>query len=364
MWFRVGRTGGKSVFHLNSAPQSTTLRGHKDRIFESRKGKYTMSRIVLPVFLLVWALGWNTAAFPQTYPDRPIQLIVPNVPGSIVDVNARLLTGELGENLGARIVVQNRPGAASTLGTAELVRSRKDGYTIGYLTASSVIYTRVSNPATVPYDPEKELEPLGCHVFVPTTVAVLASSPWKTFPQLIEHAGKNPGKLRVSTLGLGAIDHFNCEIVQSLAGVEFTLVPFRGGESVITALLGAHVDLTFDAFGKVIPHVEAGRLRILLVSRKMPGYSGIPTATELGYPQELLATWFAFFGPAGMPEGVKQRLVSAIEKAVAKPELRAKVEKMGYLPEYRSPEELGRMMRQEYGTASAIARRIGLQKGN
>lgn len=323
-----------------------------------------MRRILIPTLLLAWGLGWSTGAFPQSYPDRPVQLIVPNVPGSILDVNARLLTGELGELLGTRIVVQNRPGAASTLGTAELVRSKKDGYTVGYLSASSVVYTRVSNPGTVPYDPEKDLEPLGCHVLVPTTVAVLASSPWQTFPQLVEHARKNPGRLRVSILGLGAVDHFNSEIVQSLAGVEFTLIPFKGGESVITALMGGHVELTFDAFGKVIPHVDAGKLRILLVSRKMPGHPGIPTATELGYPQELLATWFGFFGPAGMPEGVKARLVAAVEKAVARPELRAQVEKMGYLPEYRSPAELARMIRQDYGAASAIARRIGLHKGD
>lgn len=310
-----------------------------------------MKRSVLLVCLtwMVGALAVNApVARAQRFPDRPIQLIIPNVPGSIMDINARVLTEELGKILGTQIVVLNKPGAASTLGTAELVRSKKDGYAIGYLSASSVIYTRISNPETVPYDPAKDLEPLGCHVFVPLTVTVQESSPWKTFSELIDYAKKNPGKLRVSTLGMGAIDHFNTEIIQSVAGVEFTHVPFKGGESVITALMGGHVEVTFDAFGKIIPHVEAGKLRMLLISKKMPGYPNLPTATELGYKQDLLSTWFAFYAPAGLPDDVKKTLISAIEKTVTNPEFKAKAVKMGYVPEYRSPAELTKLMTGDY----------------
>ena len=168
--------------------------------------------------------------------------------------------------------------------------------------------------------------------------------------------------LRVSTLGIGGIDHFNTEIIQSIAGVELTPVPFKGGESVITALMGGHVEVTFDAFGKILPHVEAGKLRILLISKKMPGYEKIPTATELGYKQDLLSTWFAFFAPAGLPEEVKKTLVSAVQRAILNPELEAKALKMGYVPGYRSPADLSRLVGADYAVASAIARKIGLQK--
>jgi tripartite-type tricarboxylate transporter receptor subunit TctC len=103
--------------------------------------------------------------------------------------------------------------------------------------------------------------------------------------------------------------------MQAMTGAQFTMIPFKGGEAVITALLGGHVEVTFDAFGKIIPHVDSGQLRILLVSKKMPGYPHIPTAAELGYKQGLLSTWFAFYGPSGLPEDIKKTLVTAIEQS-------------------------------------------------
>jgi len=126
--------------------------------------------------------------------------------------------------------------------------------------------------------------------------------------------------------------------------------------------LGGHVEVTFDAFGKVNPHVTSGKLRILLISKKMPESPDIPTATELGYKQGLLSTWFAFYGPSGMPDEVKKTLVSAIEKAVKNPELKGKVDKMGFLVDYKSPSDLNKLVKEDYETANAIAIRIGLRK--
>jgi tripartite-type tricarboxylate transporter receptor subunit TctC len=321
------------------------------------------SVIIAGLFLTICGLSLGTStAHAQPFPSRPIQLIIPNVPGSIMDINARVLTDDLGKTLGTQIIVIDKPGAASIFGTDFVAKSRKDGYTLGYLSASSLIYTRITHPETFPYDPDKDLDPLGLHLFVPLTVTVQASSPWKTFGELIDYAKKNPGKLRVSTIGVGAIDHFNLEIMQSITGAQFTHVPFKGGESVITALLGGHVEATFDAFGKVNPHVTSGKLRILLISKKMPESPDIPTATELGYKQGLLSTWFAFYGPSGMPDEVKKTLVSAIEKAIKNPELKGKVDKMGFLVDYKSPSDLNRLVKEDYETANAIAIRIGLRK--
>ena len=320
---------------------------------------------VLIVGLLLTAYGLSvgtSTAHAQPFPNRPIQLIIPNVPGSIMDINARVLTDDLGKTLGTQVIVMDKPGGASIFGTDVVAKSKKDGYTLGYLSASSLVYTRITHPETFPYDADRDLEPLGLHLFVPLTVTVQASSPWKTFGELIDYAKKNPGKLRVSTIGVGAIDHFNLEIIQSITGAEFTHVPFKGGESVITALLGGHVEVTFDAFGKVMPHVTSGKLRILLISKKMDESPNIPTATELGYKQGLLSTWFAFYAPTGIPEEVKRVLVTAIEKAIKNPELKAKVDKMGFLVEYKSPSELNKLMREDYETANAIALRIGLRK--
>ncbi len=317
--------------------------------------------IIIAITLYGFTIGASTS-FSQTYPNRPIQVVIPNVPGSLMDICARALSDELGKILGTQIIIIHKPGAATVLGTDHVARSKKDGYTLLYTGASALIYARVTNPETVPYDPDKDLEPLGNHLFLPLTVTVRADSSWKTFGELTEYAKKNPDKLRASTIGMGGIDHFNIELTQSLTGAKFTHVPFKGGESVITALLGGHVEVTFDAFGKVLPHAEAGKFRILLLSKKMPGYPNIPTARELGYKQDLLTGFFAFYAPAGIPEEVKRILIPAIEKVVKNPELKTKVEKMGFLVEYKSPSEMRKMVSEDFETANTIAKRIGLKK--
>ena len=180
-----------------------------------------MKRSICLVGLLVIVYGLGpgvSTSLGQSYPSRPIQLIIPNVPGSIMDINARVLSDELGKLLGTQIVVVTKPGGASIFGTDFVAKSKKDGYTLGYISASGLIYTRITHPETFPYDPDKDLEPLGLHLFVPLTAAVQASSPWKTFDELIDYAKKNPGKLRVSTIGVGAIDHFNLEVMQAMTG--------------------------------------------------------------------------------------------------------------------------------------------------
>ena len=178
----------------------------------------------------------------------------------------------------------------------------------------------------------------------------------------MDYAKKNPGKLRVSTAGVGSTSNFDVEIVQSLTGAQFTHVPFKGGEAVVTALLGGHVEVSFDIVGKFMPHVEGGKLRLLLVSRRVSSLPHLPTITELGYKRDLLSGWHAMFGPAGMPEEVKKILIPAIEKAVKNPEGKSKIEKMGYVVEYKSPEELRKLIIDDYETARAIAVKLGLSK--
>ncbi len=299
----------------------------------------------------------------EQYPNRPIQLIVPNVPGSIMDITGRMFAEELGKLLNTQVIVINKPGAAMIVGTEAVVRSKKDGYTLAYTGSSAIVYTRVTNPETVPFNPEKDLEPLGLHVYIPQAISVQENSQWKTFSELVDYAKKNPAKIRVSTIGIGSTSHFCLEIIQSLTGTQFTHVPFKGGEAVITALLGGHVEASVDAPGKFIPHVRAGKLRMLLISKKMSEYPNVPTATELGYKQDLLTAWLAVFAPSGIPEDVKRVLIPAVEKVIKNPEIKARIEKMeGYVVDYKSPEELRRLIKEEYERANEIAIKIGLKK--
>jgi tripartite-type tricarboxylate transporter receptor subunit TctC len=323
-------------------------------------------KTILRIFTLVLMTCALTVTAPmvwaQSYPNRPIQLIIPIPAGGGGDVNGRLLVEELIKILGQQIMVVNKPGASDTLGTDALAKSKKDGYTLGYTSSAAMVFARVTNPETVPYDPVKDFDPLGSHTFFPLAVAVQTGSPWKTFNDLVDYAKKNPGKLRVSTAGVGSTANFDVEITQTLTGAEFTHVPFKGGEAVVTALLGGHVELSYDIVGKFMPHVEAGKLRILLVSRKISFLPNIPTITELGYKRDLLSGWHGMFGPAGLSEEVKKVLIPAIEKAVKQPETKAKIEKVGYAVEYKSPEEQRRLIVNDYETAKAIAVKLGLSK--
>ncbi|HUJ90324.1 MAG TPA: tripartite tricarboxylate transporter substrate binding protein [Syntrophorhabdales bacterium] len=323
-----------------------------------------MKQLTVITAAVMWVFLVSPAATPvhaQSYPNHSIQMIVSIPAGGGGDVNGRILVDELGKILGQQIIVTNKPGASDTMGTDALAKSKKDGYTLGYTSSAAMVYSRVTNPETVPYDPIKDFDPLALHTFFPLSVAVQANSPWKTFKDLVDYAKKNPGKLRVSTAGVGSTSNFDVEIVQSLTGAQFTHVPFKGGEAVVTALLGGHVEVSFDIVGKFAPHVDAGKLRLLLVSKKPYSYPNLPTLTELGYKRDLLSGWHAMFGPAGMPEDVKKVLVPAIEKAVKNPEGKAKIEKLGYVVEYRPPAELRKLIIDDYETAHGIAVRLGLQ---
>jgi tripartite-type tricarboxylate transporter receptor subunit TctC len=315
---------------------------------------------ILSLAICGLSLGVNNVQA-QPYPNRPIQLVIPGTAGSILDIAGRLLGDELGKILGAQLIPVVKPGAGFTLGTDYVARSKKDGYTLAYTNSAAIVFSRVLNPQTVPYDPDKDLEPLGVHLFFPNAIAVQASAPWKNFGELLDYAKKNPNTLRVSTTGIGSTSHFNLEIIQSLTGAQFNHVPFKGGEAVITALLGGHVDMTFDAVSKIKPHVESGKMRILLSTSKIPGLPNVPTLTELGYKQELFTAWFGMYGPAGLPEEVKKVLIPAIEKAVENPELKAKVEKMDFVVHYQSPAEQKKLAADEYEKAVAIAVKVGLR---
>jgi tripartite-type tricarboxylate transporter receptor subunit TctC len=298
----------------------------------------------------------------QPFPGHPIQIIIPMDPGSAGDMVVRPFADELGKILKTPIIVVNKPGAAATLGTDIVVKSKKDGYTILYANTSAVVYAKASNPETVPYDAVKDLEPLGLHCFFPLSVTVQESSPWKTFNELIDYAKKNPGSVRVSTPGQGSIDHFNLEIIKSLTGTQFTMIQFKGGASAITVLLGGHVDVSNIANSLAGPHVKAGKLRMLLLTNKMREYPNVPTITELGYKRDLLSAWFALFAPVGVSEEVKRVLVPAIEKTIKNPELEAKIEKLGFIVDYRPPEELKKLLVSDYETARTLAIKLGLSK--
>jgi tripartite-type tricarboxylate transporter receptor subunit TctC len=313
------------------------------------------------VFFVVLSLcaGAPSASYAK-YPEHPIQLIIPYVAGATGDITARMLGEEMEKILGVKVIPNNKPGASATLGTAAAVRAKKDGYTVVYAGASALVYAPISNPEIVHYDPFKDLEPLGFHYYFPQGFGVKSDAPWNTFQEFIAYAKQNPGKLRVSTIGVGSTPHFILEMAQVITGTKMTHVPFEGGESVVTAVMGGHVEATCDGFAKIKPHMEGGRMRFLLTTTKLPGYPQFPTITELGYKQPLYSTWFALYAASGIPEEAKRVLIPAVEKAVKA--TKEKVDRMGSLCEYKSPAELKKMTEEEYKVGLETAKNMGLTK--
>jgi tripartite-type tricarboxylate transporter receptor subunit TctC len=298
----------------------------------------------------------------QQFPSRPIQVIIPLGPGSATDIHGRILAEELKNILKAEIIVVNKPGASMTIGTDLVVKSKKDGYTIGYV-PTTAITAKAVEPEIVPYDPLKDLEPLGLHAFFPVVIAVSHDAPWKTFKEFVQDAKNNPGKIRVSTVGLQTHASLNLMIIESSTGAAYTQIPYKEGTTAVTSMLGGHVEATFNALSVLIPFVSSGKARILLTTKKMEDFPTVPTMNELGYERELLSPWFAMVAPAGIPEEVKKTLVPAIKTGIYARDVMAKITKIGgSIVDYKSPEEQKSIEMNDLKAFSAVMQRLGSQK--
>jgi tripartite-type tricarboxylate transporter receptor subunit TctC len=313
------------------------------------------------LFIIGYSLGVIPAQA-QTFPSYPIQLVIPGAPGDAVDIAARSVAEELAKLLKVPVLPLNKPGGGATVGTDFVAKSKKDGYTLLYGLSSGIVYNPAFSPESVPYDPIRDLEPLGLHVSFPTAISVQTEAPWKNFSEIIEYARKNPGKFRCGTLGVGSINHFHLEMIKSLTGVDITMVPFKGASPALTALLGGHIESAFVAVTISTPHYKSGKLRGILLDQKVADLPDIPTLPQLGYKRDLPHTFFAFFAPAGIPEEAKKVLIPAIEKAIKTPELMTKLQKMWFIPNYRSPEELKHLMSEDYENARAMVKKMGVTK--
>jgi tripartite-type tricarboxylate transporter receptor subunit TctC len=312
--------------------------------------------------LVLLLLGTTSPLGAQTYPTGPITLVIPLAPGDATDVAGRAMAEELAKLLKVPVVPLNRPGAGMVIGTDSVVKAKKDGYTILLTPNAALVSARILNPETVTYDPLKDLTPLGLTTRTPILVAVGKDAPYKTLPEVVEFAKKNPGKVRVGTVGTGSVGHLNVEMLNSLTGAGLTMVPFKGGAPGITAMLGGHVEGGAFSLGALSPHLKAGAIRGIVVSNKFPGFPDIPTLSQLGYRQNLLGVWLAFFAPAGVPSEVTRTLTAAIEKVANDPTIAAKLAGFGILQDWAPPERLVAEIREEHRIVEDLAKKAGLVK--
>jgi len=310
--------------------------------------RHFLSKLIAAVFgVAIGMLAATMAVAQAQYPNRPIKLVVPFVPGGTLDISARLIAKQLNEVLGQPVVVDNRGGAGGMLGVDMVAKSAPDGYTL-LLNAATPMVTVVSLQKA-PYDVLKDVTAVSQTVTFDYVMAVSAKSGIQNIQELIQIAKKQPGKLNYASAGTGSGQHMFMELARSAAGIQLTHVPYKGNAPAMQALLAGEVDLIFDTSLGVLSQASSNRLKPLLTSSLKPliELPGVPTMESL-YPGSSIQGWHGIFAPAGTPKETVNLLAEAIRKAVNSPELSAKFKEMGLEPSGLSSERFTEIVRRDY----------------
>ena len=293
-------------------------------------------RVVHFVFLCV-LFGATNFAFADTYPGKPIRIIVPYPPGGFNDTLARTLGHQLTEKWRQPVIVDNRPGGGTTIGTNLAAKSAPDGYTL--LIVSFAFAVNPALYASLPYDTDKDFAPIVFAASTPNLLVVNPELPVKSVKKLIALARSKPGKLNYASAGNGSSNHLSMELFKNLTGVDIVHVPYKGSAQAVTDLIGGQVDVMFDNVPNVLQQVKAGKLRALAVSSKerSPFVEGLPTVAESGVPGFDVSVWFGVVAPAGTPQSIVAKLNAQINGILKLAEIRQAFNNQGVEPAGGTP---------------------------
>ena len=296
--------------------------------------------------MLIGAVALPAVA--QTYPHKPIRMIVGSSPGGPIDFSARLAAQKLTEVLGQSVVVDNRTGAGGTIGTEYVARSTPDGYTLLMASAATLCITPALYPK-IPYNTLKDFAPVSTVAAVSYVVVVHPALPAKSLQEFIALAKSRPGQLRYGSAGSGSVTHLAVELFRSMAGVEMAHIPYKGAGPAMIDLLGGQLDFMFDSVLTSAPLVRAGRLRALgqTAARRSPVLGEVPSIGETALPGYDVSTWFGLVAPAGTPREIVARLNAAIVKGLAATETRERLLAQGIEPLGSTPAEFSKLLRDE-----------------
>jgi tripartite-type tricarboxylate transporter receptor subunit TctC len=308
--------------------------------------------------LLLFATFASPAA--AEYPDKPIRLIVPQAPGSATDTVARILGVELGKELGQQIIVDNKPGGALTIGLDATAKSAPDGYTICMGPIGALAITR-HMVAKLPYDIERDFQPIALVARGHMLLAVLPNAPFKTVPELIDYAKKNPGKLSNASSSNGSPGHVGGELFKYMSGTEIVHIPYRGGAMAINDLIAGRVQLMFESLNSISPFARSGAVRALAVTgeHRSPGFPDLPTVAEAGVPGYAAPTWSGVIGPAGIPRPIVEKLNVAINRAIRSPAFKERFAVIGDEPAGGTPEEFAATIAKDSAKWKEVVERSG-----
>jgi len=310
--------------------------------------------------LAVVAAGWSALAIAQTYPTRPITLVVPYAAGGGNDAMARVVADRMSAALGQQIVIENRGGAGGSIATRQVARAAPDGYTLG-LSGTGTLAVDPTLYQNVGYDPRKDFAPVGLIATSALVVLVNPSVPAKTIPELIALAKQEPGKLTFASAGVGSGIHLGAELFAYMAGLKLTHVPYKGSGPALTDLVGGHVAIYFSSLPPAIGLVKEGKVRALAVTgpARSKIFPELPTVAEAGLPGFAAVLHYGIVAPAGTPRPIVDKLAGALKTAVASPDVQGRIAADGAEVMGSTPEEYAADIDREETKWSEIVRRSG-----
>ena len=320
-----------------------------------------MSRLLAAVCVTLLLMGISLAAHAQAFPSKPIRIIAPFPPGAGTDTLARTLSGPLSKALGQNIIVENRPGAGTVVGTEVAARAPADGHTLLIIANSFTI-----NPAVrskLPYDPVKDFSGVARIASTPMVFSVHPSVPARNIKELIALARARPGEITYASSGAGTGHHLAGELFKSLARVDMTHIPYQGGAPAAIAVIGGHTSVLLVNVLSTAPHVQSGRLRALAVTspQRSEILKGVPTVAESGFPGFDTSIWFGSVIRSGAPKEAVSRLSTEILRALQLPEVKDVIGKVGLDVAALPAAEFDAFLRAELRNNEKIARAVNLR---
>jgi tripartite-type tricarboxylate transporter receptor subunit TctC len=300
-------------------------------------------------------------AQPQDFPSKSIRFVVPYPPGGVADTFSRALSQQLSERLGQPLVAENKPGASAIIGAEAVAKAPPDGYTL-FLGSVSSLAINVGAFKKLPYDPVKDFAPVSLVFYTPLFLIVNNDLQAKSVQELVAYAKANPGIVNFGSVGFGSSIHLAAELFKTMAGIAMVHVPYKGSSQVLPDLISGRVQMLFDG-GTFLPHVRAGKVRLLAVtsSRRLSYLPDVPTMAEAGVPGYELVIWFGVVAPAGTPKPVVDRLSREIADVVKQPAFRQRFLESGTEPLASTPEAFAELITSDTRKWTRLLRDSGVQ---
>lgn len=317
----------------------------------------------IEVIVAVLLLGGSVvSALAQTYPAKPIRLVVPYAPGGAADPNARIVGLRLSEVIGQPVIVDNRPGAGGNIGTNIVAKAVADGYTVALVAASTVTINQ-SLYSQMQYDPIRDLAPVSLVSLDSIVLVATPTLPVNSVKDIIVLAKAKPGEVNYGSGGTGSGGHLAMELFKAMAGTNLLHVPYKSAGEVMPSLLAGRVSLMFTSSGTVLPHVKAGKLKAIAVTSKkrLASLPELPTVDESGIPGYEVTGWYGVVAPARTPAAVIERLNSEIVRIVQEPEIDKRLSNLGVIPTTSTPRELANVILADSAKWARVIKQAGIR---